>query len=60
MVPGVGVCVWLGVGVPDGDGLAECVGLAVREGFGERRRVGAGDEPTCGPGGVCVGAGFTV
>ena len=47
VVPGVGVCVWLGVGVPDGDGLAVCVGLAER--FGVRDDVGTGD-------GLVVGA----
>ena len=56
VVPGVGVCVWLGVGVPDGDGLAVCVGLA--EWLGVRDGVGAGDGLTAGAGVVDVGAGF--
>jgi len=43
--------------VPDGDGLGECVGLAVREGRGDRGGVGTGDDLPVGAevGGVGLG-----
>jgi len=52
VVPGVGVCVWPGVGVPDGDGLGECVGVA--EWLVGRGGVGTGEVGTGGGGAVDV------